>query len=89
MGEDALAFWLNQTTHSEEWERMWAELAALSLNGGDRVCECRTTGEMWEYMGTQKTTDGSWVHYFRHRDHPKTHRRETGLILANLEVRSD
>lgn len=55
---------------SEEWDRMWKELASLPINGGDSVCTHPEIFEEWQYMGT---VDGK--HSFRHRCHPVTSTR--------------
>lgn len=56
---------------SDEWHRMWRELASAPINSGDSVCECTDTHECWQYMGTFKDK-----HSFRHRNHPVTGKRE-------------
>ncbi len=53
--------------NTDEWDKMWNELAQHPLNNGDAVCEESVTGECWQYMGTQ-----GGKHNFRHRFHPNT-----------------
>lgn len=77
--DHSLTVCITLDTHPDEWEQMWAELAAL--NGGDRLYECANSGEVWQYICTSKADDG-WYHHFRHRCHPTTHQRETLLIPA-------
>lgn len=65
---------------SDEWERMWAELASKNINSGDSACVHPETLESWQYMGTK-----NGVHSFRHRHHPATGKREhveIGRMLA-------
>jgi len=52
-----------------EWGRMWDELAAYPLNGGDYLCIQDT--HCWEYMGS--TSDH---HHLRHACHPHTGKTE-------------
>jgi hypothetical protein len=77
-----LAYWLDYQDFPDEYERMWAELAALE---GDRLCECPESGEVWQYMGTQLESDG-WKHCFRHRHHPGTQQREYRMIGAGIKI---
>ncbi len=56
---------------SDEWNRMWAELASKEINSGDTECVHPETMESWQYMGTRHG-----VHSFRHRNHPVTGERE-------------
>lgn len=56
---------------SDEWNRMWAELASKNINSGDADCVHPETLESWQYMGTK-----NGVHSFRHRHHPATGKRE-------------
>jgi hypothetical protein len=70
------AYWLDCQEFPDEYERMWAELAALE---GDRFCKCPKSGEVWQYMGTQLEFDG-WKHCFRHRHHPGTQQCEYRMI---------
>jgi len=62
---------------SSEWHKAWAGLGAMPLNAGDKVSECPHTGEVWQYVGTCRDR-----HQFRHRNHPKTNRREVVEIVA-------
>jgi len=75
------AYWLDWHDFPDEYERMWVELAALNENGGDRLCECPESGEVWQYMGTELKSDG-WKHCFRHRHHPGTQQREYRMISS-------
>jgi hypothetical protein len=78
-------YWLDWHDFPNEYERMWVELAALNENGGDRLCECPDSGEVWQYMGTELKSDG-WNHCFRHRYHPGTQQREYRMIGADIEI---
>lgn len=63
---------------SPEWDYMWAKLAELPLNAG--ISDPTTAEhnlEVWEYMGTYENQ-----HSFRHRNHPKTGKREYVYIPA-------
>lgn len=68
---------------SPEWERMW------SLMGGDRAEQCPETGEVWQYMGTERVAKrllefpGELVHHFRHRNHPEDGKRRMRSIPAS------
>jgi len=77
-----MTFLMTAESHSTEWERAWGELA--QLNGGDPVGLCFETGEQWQYICTSHTEDG-WMHYFRHRRHPQSQRRESVLIPCSPE----
>jgi hypothetical protein len=69
---------------SKEWDYLWSELAKLSINQGlpkPTEAEDEDTGETWQYMGTVIQGNGL-VHQFRHRNHPKTKKRE----LVNIAV---
>jgi hypothetical protein len=79
-----LAHWLDCHDFPDEYERMWAELAALEENGGDRACVCPKSSERWEYMGTQMER-GEWKHCFRHRHHPVSQRLEYRMIPSTIE----
>jgi hypothetical protein len=76
-------YWLDCHDFPDEYERMWAELAALE---GNRLCECPESGEVWQYMGTQQESDG-WKHCFRHRHHPGTQQREYRMIPSQVKIR--
>jgi len=78
-----LTFFMTEESHPQEWETAWARLA--ELNGGDPVCECPDTGANWQYICTAQTEDG-WMHYFKHRLHPVTRRRESLLIPCSPEL---
>ena len=41
------------------WERAWAVIEARY---GNRICQDRATGEVWQYMGSTESE-----HQFRHR----------------------
>ncbi len=69
--------------YSKEWDAMWAELATLPLNEGDRVCEDPSTGACWEYLGSS-----AGDHHFRHRHHPKTLQQERFVAKAVKEFAS-
>jgi hypothetical protein len=72
-------YWLDWQEFPDEHKRMWAALAALKENEGDRLCQCPESGERWQYMGTQWEQDG-WQHCFRHRHHPQTQQLEYRMI---------
>ena len=56
------------------WHNMWDALRAIT---GDTLQHGTETGEVWQYMGTVSTDGGrTWVAEFRHRNHPRTGRRE-------------
>jgi hypothetical protein len=82
---DKPSYWLEWYEFPDEYERVWAALAALAENNGDRLCQCPESGETWQYMGTQLESDG-WKHCFRHRYHPATRQREYRMIGANIEI---
>lgn len=54
---------------SMEWDVAWGAFS-------DRSELDARTGEVWQYMGTALQYDGSWLHNFRHRCHPRTQKRE-------------
>ena len=57
-----------------EWDALWElfrRVAGEKYGTTDLADEDPETGEVWQYMGTW---DGE--HQFRHRNHPKTGRRE-------------
>lgn len=57
-----------------EWNELWSlfqRVASDTFGSSDLADEDPDTGEVWQYMGTW---DGE--HQFRHRNHPKTRRRE-------------
>lgn len=56
---------------SDEWNRMWTELASKNINTGDTECVHPETLESWQYMGTK-----NGAHSFRHRHHPATGKKE-------------
>ena len=63
-----------------EWDCMWAWLGDHPINEGlehPTVAESGQFGECWQYMGTERMSDGDWSHCFRHRYHPQ--RVEKGL----------
>lgn len=63
----------------DEWARMWEHLAAEPVNkGAGPAAICPTTGEYWQYMGTEDNE-----HVFRHRHHPVHKRR---LVVKVPEV---
>ena len=71
-----------------EWHRMWE-----ALGGDDPAARCDDCGQRWQYMGTATfdQPDASRgvdrpgrYHSFRHRHHPRTHRREYAWIPATL-----
>lgn len=82
-------YWLCPTdsrTNSSEWQLAWLSLANHRLNQGDRCCLESTSGEQWQYMGTEGEPDGSaWFHCFRHRCHQQTRGREYIGIPANKD----
>ena len=61
---------------SNEWNKMWQQLADHPLNEGiDEPTLALNEGEVWQYMGSFKN-DSRIIHEFRHRIHPKFSRRE-------------
>lgn len=55
---------------SPTWDAVWARLV---LAFGDAECQCKETGEVWQYMGTViKKENGreQAEHQFRHRSLP-------------------
>jgi hypothetical protein len=80
--------WLEPGT--PEWDKAWAKLGELELNrivrermGSALWCdpkraEERSTGEVWQYMGTDARG-----HCFRHRCHPRTMKREYVFVRTN------
>lgn len=72
-----------------EWDAMWGTLGRMPYNrlqSQPTVC-ADEYGEAWQYMGSY-AHDGSWVHEFRHRNHPATGRREVARIPATLSFRA-
>lgn len=68
-----------------EWDFMWAKLGIDSLNvglehpsGGSR----RRMDECWQYMDTS-FYNGILSHYFRHRLHPISHKKEVRIISVS------
>lgn len=62
---------------SEEWDYAWDQ----AVPGEDKLEE-HIYGEVWQYMGTWKNEDGTWLHHFRHRMHPRTNQR----VLRQVRV---
>ena len=70
-----------------EWHYMWLMLGKKSINDNLKGKQGTpndptvgyNNGEAWEYTVTG-IQDGNMVHCFRHRNHPKTKRREYALI---------
>ena len=56
---------------TSEWIVMWDRLAKNPLNYGLLPRTAEHQGEVWQYMGTAKGH-----HEFRHRNHPRTNKRE-------------
>lgn len=56
---------------SPTWELVWDRLV---LAFGDKECQHKETGEVWQYMGTV-IKDGIGEHQFRHRQLPSTGER--------------
>ena len=77
-----LTFTITPQSHPDEWDRAWSLLA--QLNGGDPLCECRETGDTWDYVCTSHTADG-WFHLFKHPWHPATRQPQSLLIPAHVE----
>ena len=68
---------------SKTWDRMWDRLFSIAERknlGLPHIQTCPNTGETWQYMGSDPEFAGKagWydVHVFRHRNHPKTRKRE-------------
>tara|TARA_R110000851_G_scaffold31232_1_gene84640 strand:- start:392 stop:691 length:300 start_codon:yes stop_codon:yes gene_type:complete len=67
---------------SREWEPMWERMRSKLANGnlGPWFLQSNAlTGDDWQYMGTvvHGESDGAYEeHEFRHRNHPRTHKRE-------------
>ncbi len=59
---------------SDHWDAMWAWLVAHPSSGGMEA-ECPETGEVWQYLGTERGENGRWHDVFRHRHHPRTGER--------------
>lgn len=58
---------------TEEWHQTWALLGtALTAHGLVEQWDEQQAheGEVWQYMGSTRDSDGSWAHQFRHRAHP-------------------
>ena len=72
--------------NTPEWLYMWAELAQDELNTNLEEPEtAHNDGEEWQYMGSE--TDGETaMHYFRHRNHPRTNRREYVSINSSIDL---
>lgn len=63
---------------SAEWNHMWDWVAKHPLNEGMQeptVALNELNGEAWQYMGSYRGKDGTMVHEFRHRSHPKDNER--------------
>lgn len=59
---------------SPEWEVMWNWLAAHPINAGlddPSVGLNPLNDEYWKYQGSYRGADGTAVHEFLHRSHPK------------------
>jgi len=67
---------------SREWTAAWRELVKLT-GDTDRMAECPLSGETWGYMCTFRRGD-SWVHEFRHRNHPALGRRWLLHVKASV-----
>jgi len=71
-------FLIDPEQQPELWAEAWDKLAFDGINVTQpepQVCECPTTGEVWQYMGSQLTTDDHiTAHDFRHRHHPVVNR---------------
>ena len=62
---------------SAHWEAAWAWLESHPLNDGLKSpieAECPDTGEVWQYLGTERH-EGRWFDCFRHRHHPMKRER--------------
>ena len=84
MPAPAIAFF-DETAEPEEWAHAWNALVSIA-GAPDYEEEHHTSGERWQYMGSepeiQNAAQGRWVHTFRHRDHPRTGRRELVRVPA-------
>ena len=81
---------------SIEWHKVWGRLILedAKIRGGfsqaSQVSEDPTTGETWQYMGTEHDhTSGAWFHTFRHRCHPATGLRVYLHLAASIGWRPD
>ena len=69
---------------STEWRLAWGRLAELS-GDADREAMNPRSGEVWQYMGSVRSSvksDAAWRHEFRHRDHPRTKQRLLLIVRA-------
>jgi hypothetical protein len=83
-----ISAFFDQRMEPKEWAHAWDSLVKIT-GANDYAEEHHTTGEGWQYMGSepvkQEDPAGRWCHCFRHRDHPKTGRREYIWIPATWE----
>lgn len=61
---------------SQELERAYSELP------GGKVAFNSGASEVWHYLGTGRTAEGTFVHSFRHRCHPFTNQRMYRSVKA-------
>lgn len=67
----------------EAWDRVWAQLAAVTGGDIEQRCGCGCH-EVWQYMGTFRQEQGAGsrlVHEFRHRHNPTTGQRDYRQFL--------
>jgi len=65
---------------SAEWIRMWGYLQSVY---GDCACYDESTGEVWQYMGTELKS-GEWAHCFRHRCLPPIGERKYYRVPVSM-----
>ena len=75
---------ISQETHPREWQYMWQRLSELTINTG-LTTGADNDGEVWHYMGTVRAPDGIIWHEFRHRNHPKTGKREYERLFTTAQ----
>lgn len=68
------------------WDALGDELRNRGLGDGHDLRQQAGDGEIWEYHGSRASGGILWSHSFRHRNHPKTHRRESfDVVVCDLE----
>ena len=70
---------LDQDKDKDEWEFAWKRLLQVT---GDPNETMENNGECWQYMGSIYVAP-TWVHQFRHRNHPSTNQRVYKDITAS------
>lgn len=58
------------------WDCLGRELVARGLGTGNDLVQRSSSGEVWEYLGSERTAQGV-RHSFRHRHHPRSGVRES------------